>query len=223
MANVFNDDAYKKEIQTKIKHVFEENGKICVDLDDNIFYPKGGGQKGDKGVLIYDDKRIKVVDTIKDQYDEAGAILIVETKPEEGIIGKDITAKIDWEFRYRQMKLHSALHLYHCLIEKVLGKKINNPITADIQDSFAFSRYENQDITEEVVNSATKELVNLISPGAEIKTYPDPEKAGWRWWECLGYKIPCGGTHVRDAKEIGNIEVKFSTKKGNPTINISLI
>ena len=53
-----------------------------------------------------------------------------------------------------------------------------------------------------------KETNELISKGAEIKTYADPENPERRWWELGEWKCPCGGTHLKDAKEIGQIKLK---------------
>ncbi|MBI4811847.1 hypothetical protein HY798_00120 [Candidatus Falkowbacteria bacterium] len=218
----FYNDPYRKEIKTKIKSVFEEDGKSCIVLEENIFYPQGGGQRGDRGVLLIGDRKIDIVDTLKDKYSDNGSLLISKEKITDDIVGQEVVCQLNWNFRCSQMRLHSALHLHHCMIEKVLGKKINNPLTADIQDGFAFNRYDNSEITEETVNLANKEFKNIVASGAEVKTCPDIEKSGWRWWECLGYKIPCGGTHIKDIKEIGEVEIKYSNKKGKSTINIQL-
>ena len=223
MKNKFNEDSYLKEVSTKIKSIFSEDEKNCVQLEDNIFYPQGGGQKGDSGMLIIAGKNLKVVNTVKDKYSDEGILLITEEKLPDDTVGSEILCKLDWDFRYKQMKLHTAVHLHHCIIEKVAGKKVQYPQTSDIQDGFAFNRYEKDVISQDLVELANNEFRKVISEGAEVKTYTDAEKEGFRWWECLGFKIPCGGTHVANISEIGEVGVTYSQKKGKSTVNISLV
>ena len=63
MANIFEENAYTKEIETRIKEINEENKTI--ELEDTIFYGKSGGQPGDEGEIIADGQKIEVIDTIK--------------------------------------------------------------------------------------------------------------------------------------------------------------
>ena len=222
MTQLYHTQPYLKEIQTKIRSVFKENGKNCIQLEENIFHPHGGGQKGDRGTVIIGNREIKITDTIKDQYSDEGTLLITEEAIGEEMQGKPAVCKLDWEYRYKQMRLHSAVHLHHCLLEKNAGKKLPPPKVSNIEEGFAFNRYETDEITEELAKKANNTMKKQIAEGAEVKIYPDDQKKGFYWWEALGYKIPCGGTHLKDLKEIGDIEFKYSSKKGKPTIKISL-
>lgn len=223
MANIYQANPYQKEVETVLVKSLEENGKFVVQIDDNIFHPHGGGQKGDRGGLVINGAEYKVVNTIKDKssyLDEA--LLVLEEGIPISLVGQKVTASLDWNFRYRQMRLHTALHLHHCMLEKVLGKSLAPPKTADIEDGFAFNRYEDNSFTEADVEQANQELISLIQQGAGIQRHPDAEKVNFWWWECLSYKIPCGGTHVRDVSELGDIAIQYSTKKGKPNVKITL-
>lgn len=224
MANIYHEDSYKKEITTKIKSVFVEDGKTFAVLEDNIFYPQGGGQKGDRGTIELDQKKITVVNTIKDPHASNTALLEIVDGLTEDDAEQEVTATLNWDFRYSQMRLHTTVHYIHILIEKVLGKAIDYPITSDIQDGFAYNRYENQEITAEIVTQVKAELLKVISKAHEVTTYPDELKGdeGYRWWESNGHKIPCGGTHVANTKEVGNVEITFSQKKGTQTVKVIL-
>lgn len=225
MANKFHNTPYLRETETTIKGIFSDGGKNCVQLEDNIFYPQGGGQKGDKGILIIDEKEYHVLDTIKDEYSDEGVLLIVSNDLTRDSDKKPVKCKIDWDYREKQMKLHSAVHLHHCLMERVADKKLPYPKTSVIEENgFAFNRYDDKEITLELVEKTNEEFKKIITEGTEIKTYPDTNasKAGFRWWECLGYKIPCGGTHILNSSEIGNIDIQYSSKKGKPTVKFFL-
>lgn len=219
----FYENPYLTEINTVVIGVFIENDQNCIQVADNIFYPRGGGQKGDKGILTVNDINYNVVDTIKDPYNEEGIIMITDKEVPEDIKGQAIFCKLDWEFRNKQMKLHTSAHLHHCLLEKTAGKSLPFPKVSDIQDGFAFNRYESDEITPELVEKTNEAFLNTIVLGEEVKTYPDTIKKGFRWWECFGYKIPCGGTHIKNISEIGKVEIKYNKKKGMSTVNIKLV
>ncbi len=227
MVNCFHEDPYQREIETKIKGAFEEEeGGTCIHVYDNIFYPHGGGQKGDKGLLFFeDDTKVNIIDTIKDEYSDTVVVLITDqTMPLENVKEKPVKCILNWEFRYKQMRLHSAVHFHHCMLEKALGNKLQHPRTSDINDGFAYNRYsKNKDISPDLIDKANALFLDHIKEGAEVVTYPDEKKGdGFRWWDALGYKIPCGGTHIADLKEIGNIDITVSSKKGKSTINFAL-
>lgn len=65
MIKYYYEQKDKKELQTKIIDVFEENGKCFIWLEDRIFYPQGGGQKGDHGCLIIEKKNIILLILLK--------------------------------------------------------------------------------------------------------------------------------------------------------------
>ncbi|MEI7621273.1 MAG: hypothetical protein WCJ51_01940 [Candidatus Moraniibacteriota bacterium] len=218
----FYEDQYASEIKTTVMDIFTENDQNCVQVADNIFYPRGGGQKGDKGMLTINKIAYNVVDTVKDPYNENGILLITTEKIPESEKGQAVLCKLNWEFRNKQMRLHTAVHLHHCLLEKTAGKKLPVPKVSDIQDGFAFNRYESAEIAQELVEKTNQIFRDAIALGAEVKTYPDAEKEGFRWWKCLGFEIPCGGTHIKNIVEIGEVDIEYKQKKGMPTINIKL-
>mgnify|MGYP001352660709 CR=1 FL=1 len=104
---VFRADAYARSCQARIVAA-DERG---IRLDRTVFYPMGGGQPGDIGVLrLADGGVISIVDTVKgDEPDE------VIHRPAEGTVpppaGTAVTAEIDWDRRYRLMRMHTCLHL----------------------------------------------------------------------------------------------------------------
>lgn len=225
MKNILFDNVYRKNITTHINKVFLRDGKSGIVPTENFFYPKGGGQKGDKGIILCNGKQYTICDTIRDQYSDDEVILLTEEPIDESLTGNQVEIYLDWDFRYIQMRFHSIVHLHHCILEEVIGKALEPPITSDLQEDFAFNRYGKgiQDMTQEICDIATDKMKTIIQKGGEIKNYPDTEKMGYRYWEFKTWKIGCGGTHLRDIKEIGEFEAQFSRRKGAPFIKFTLI
>jgi len=213
---------YQKYVETRITDIIELNGNDYVVIEDNIFYPQGGGQKGDKGNLTIDGIEYKVLTTIKHPDSKTLALLNLEELLPANLKGSKCTADLDWDFRYKQMRLHSTLHLYHYLLEQILGK-LDYPVLSMINDDgTAVLRYENSAITDRVIEKATDELKNIINKGNELITFPDKEREGFRYWKYDEHVIPCGGTHLKDTSEIGNIKVEFYVKRGQESIKFAL-
>src|SRR5512146_127391 len=109
---LFRDDAYLRTASAHIVAVHERG----IELDRTIFYPLGGGQAGDTGALLRaNGERIPIVDTRKG--DATDSVLHVPLpamqRPE---VGETVTLEIDWERRYKLMRLHTALHVMSCVV-----------------------------------------------------------------------------------------------------------
>lgn len=219
MNNVFYADNYLKQIETTIVDFFCVENKCYVVVNDSIFYPQGGGQKGDKGILIINNVEKQVLNSIK-SFDERYKTLLIVENLENIEIGQ-VTCILDFDFRYRQMRLHSALHIHHCMIEEIL-KTIPNPIMSNIDDSVAFNKYEDDRITVDVMNRANELFKTFVSSNREINTYSDLKNEDYRYWKCDKYIIPCGGLHVNNTSLIGELHFDIKEKKGAITVKISL-
>ena len=104
---LFREDAYQAETEATVR-LSEPRG---IALDRTVFYPQGGGQSGDQGMLELEDGTVlPIVNTIYDS--DRATILHV---PAEGAApprpGARVIARIDWERRYKRMRAHTALHL----------------------------------------------------------------------------------------------------------------
>ena len=100
---IFLNDSYLKELKTEVLSVSDKK----IILNKTIFYAKSGGQPGDIGHLEYNNQDINIIDTIKDN----DSILHITDKKYEINKGEIVNAKINWELRYKYMKMHTALHL----------------------------------------------------------------------------------------------------------------
>ncbi|HEX3137726.1 MAG TPA: alanyl-tRNA editing protein, partial [Casimicrobiaceae bacterium] len=109
---LFRDDAYLKTTQARVVAV-DERG---IELDRTIFYPLGGGQLGDTGVLVRaSGERIVIADTRKG--DDPGSVRHIRApgmpQPEPG---ETLSLAIDWPRRHALMRLHTALHVMSCVV-----------------------------------------------------------------------------------------------------------
>ncbi|PTS76542.1 hypothetical protein DBR17_14520 [Sphingomonas sp. HMWF008] len=225
MTTLYHVDPYLKEKEGIISAAFEEDdGSFCVAFEDGLFYPQGGGQKGDRGVIELGGKQYVVSNTVKDPMSSDGRALCILEKPADIKQGDTVVMRLNWEHRYAQMRLHSIVHLHHCMMEDIVGHSLPNPATSDINDDgTAYNRYETEEITQELAEQASAKMATKVAEGASIETRADDLKAGFRYWESLGHVIPCGGTHLRDISEIGRFETQFGRKKGKPKVGFTLV
>jgi len=231
MANIFEENAYKKEIETIIKGIDTENK--TVELENTIFYGKSGGQPGDIGKIIAGDQEIEVSDTIKAD----GSIKNILENLNGLSKNQNIIARINWDKRYKYMRMHSALHLMCASIPLgVTGGQIgydksrldfNDPDKEikkeELQEKINTLMKEDHEITYEYIDSqilkSQPELVRTMS----VK--PPNIEGKLRFVKIGNVDFqPCGGTHVRSTKEVGKITIGKIENKGrmNRRVNISI-
>lgn len=227
---LFREDSYLQECQAKV--ISHQDGAVV--LDQTVFYPTGGGQPGDSGLLILaDGSKLTVANTIKDN--ETGALLhLLEEGTPLPAIGENVTCKIDWERRYKLMRMHTALH--------ILCSKIDAPVSGgsigldksrldfdlpESPDKDALSVELNKEIEANLsieVSSISDEELSANPELIRTMSVKPPMGQGSVRTIKVGnvdYQ-PCGGTHVRSTGEIGAIRIGKIEKKGkqNRRINI---
>ena len=123
MELIFRRDAYAVSTEATVLAV-DERGLV---LDRTVFYPTGGGQPGDAGVLRHNGAEIRLIDTIKG--DGPDSVIHV---PEPGAalpaVGSTVEVEVDWERRFAHMRMHTCLHL---LCAVVPGAVTGGQIGAD--------------------------------------------------------------------------------------------
>ena len=229
MANIFEENPYTKEIETRIKEINIENK--TVELENTIFYGKSGGQPGDIGKIIVGDREIEVSDTIKAD----GSIKNILENLNGLSKNQNIIARINWDKRYKYMRMHSALHLMCASIPLgVTGGQIgydksrldfNDPDKEikkeELQEKINTLMKEDHEITYEYIDSqilkSQPELVRTMS----VK--PPNIEGKLRFVKIGNVDFqPCGGTHVRSTREVGKITIGKIENKGrmNRRVNI---
>jgi Ser-tRNA(Ala) deacylase AlaX len=208
---LFWEDPYQKEFDAKVLKI-SGNGVV---LDRTCFYPMGGGQVGDTGEI----NGIRVVDTRKDENDDV--IHVLEREPDFSV-GDVVHGKIDWERRYKIMRLHSAAHINYHFMKEVFPScdYASSGIVDEKKDRLDY--LFDQPIDREKLKLVEQKTNEFIQQGKEIKTFTD--EAGRRHWDCEMMHMFCCGTHVKNTKEIGRIVVVRGDKpgKGKERIEITL-
>lgn len=207
---VFWQDPYLIQLDSKI--TFVKGNKI--KLDRTIFYPFSGGQQSDSGTI----GEYKVINAVKECKE-----IIYEIEENHDLKEKDtVQVKIDWDKRYRLMKLHFAAELVLELIYQNYNhpQKIGANITEDkARVDFNWSGNISQSFS--FLNGKLKEIIQQDLP--IISDFSDRVNE-IRFWEIKGFaKVPCGGTHLKRTGEIGHIELKRSNLgKGKERIELYL-
>ena len=225
---VFSDAAYQRECSAVVQAVTERG----VVLDSTVFYPVGGGQPGDTGEVRWEGGRATVVDTFAEHDGR-----IVHVLAESAAVpdpGTEVVAEIDFERRYRLMRMHTCLHL----LSAVLPYPVTGGQVSDGAGRLDFDLPEAPDKTE--VEAELNRLISEDHPvgerwitDAELDAQPDlvktlsvkpPRGAGRiRLLEIPGVDLqPCGGTHVKRTGEIGPVRVRKIEKKGRMNRRVKL-
>ena len=229
MAKIFEENAYTKEIETEIKEINTENNTI--ELKDTIFYGKSGGQPGDIGEIIADGQKIDVIETIKTGGDIKNIVENINVLR----IDQKITARINWDKRYKYMRMHSALHLMCASIPLgVTGGQIGyEKSRLDFNDP---EKKINKDELQKKINELMKQDYEIIYEYIDsniLESKPElvrtmsvkpPKIEGKLRFVKIGNIDfqPCGGTHVKSTREIGEIKIGKIENKGkmNRRVNI---
>jgi len=234
--DLFRSDAYLRECQARVLRI-DDTGIV---LDRTVFYPLGGGQAGDSGVLRFaKDGDIRIADTRKAKDAEGRATDDIVHVPAPGQderlaslkVGDSVTASIDWERRHKLMRFHTATHLLcHLVPQPVNG--------CSITPDYARLDFHMTDPLDK--DALTAGLVRLIAEAhplvvgaitdAELDANPalvksmsvqPPRGTGTVRTIRIGRPgvedaidfQPCGGTHVANTGEIGAIIVTKIEKK----------
>lgn len=225
---LFREDGYLKSCEARVVGETDDG----VILDRTVFYPMGGGQPGDTGALAFVGGEAQVVDTRKS---DDGIVHVLGDNAQRPQVGDTVTAIIDWERRYKHMRMHTALHL---LCASVDGQITGAQVGAD-KSRIDFNIPESPD--KDALNAALERLiaddraVTIRSiTDAELDAQPDlvrtmsvapPRGSGRvRVIDIVGADMqPCGGTHVSRTGEIGRVRVGKIENKGKQNRRINIV
>jgi misacylated tRNA(Ala) deacylase len=227
---LFRIDSYLRECDATVIAVVDN----AVTVDRTVFYPMGGGQPGDTGTMSWETGEATVVDT---RYGPDGGIVhLLEDDAALPGINDKVHLTLDWDRRYRHMRMHTAMHLLGSILQYgVTGGNISEQksrLDFDMEDT----------VDKEAVSAALQELVAANHPvsfrwisdaeldanpelGRTMSVQPPRGKGKVRLLEIEGVDLqPCGGTHLKSTAEVGQVRIGKVEKKGkrNRRVNIHL-
>jgi misacylated tRNA(Ala) deacylase len=231
---VFYQDSYQKTHRSTVSSL-EEGGVV---LASTIFYPLGGGQPGDTGLLRIGGVDFQVTDT-RYAPDRVGIVHYLDADDISGIQpGDQVELELDWARRHRHMRMHTSMHLMCSLI----SAQATGGSVGESESRLDFD-LRGQTVDKEQLTVAMNELIarNLpVSVGSisddELEQNPglvrtmsvQPPRGQGKVRtisiENTDYQ-PCGGTHVKNIGEIGEVVITKIKSKGkqNKRITMALV
>ena len=235
-------DAYLQSAEARVVAVEHADGPMVV-LDRTVFYPGGGGQPSDRGLILRTaDGRTWTVRAAR----KAGGEIVHELEPGDGdlpAIGDVVRVDLEWARRLALMRTHTALHALCGVVWRDYGALVTggNMEPGAGRMDFEFERMTGDlvDAIEATVNvelAAERDVRVAVLPRAEAFAIPDlirtrinllPEGIDEiRTIEIVGLDLQAdGGTHVANTREVGGIRVLGYESKGriNKRIRIALV
>lgn len=230
---LFRDDSYLQKAAATVVAITPEGGIV---LDRTNFYAASGGQPGDSGTLLLaDGSSITIATAIHPDGDKTAIVHV----PTEGsalpALGEQVTARIDWDRRYRLMRMHTALHL----LSVVFAYPVTGGSIGEDKGRLDFDMPEVPDNLPELeaqlnaMVTAAHDVTQEWISDAEMAANPDliktmnvkpPMGQGRVRLIRIGSidLQPCGGTHVRNTREIGPLSIGKIEKKGKQNRRVSL-
>ncbi|MFX1483755.1 MAG: alanyl-tRNA editing protein [Promethearchaeota archaeon] len=221
------NDNYVREFDANVL----SSGENYVVLDQTAFYPQGGGQSSDRGFLSDGEMTVEVKEVRKIE----GEVRHLLDGPSFAL-GTNVHGEIDWDLRYKCMRFHTAQHLLsrHLQLEygaETVGNNITpNESRADYSplESFdeemkrsveaAVNKKINENIDVEIRFMPRKEAISFLNERGYQTRYLDMVPESVKEFRVLiigDYDAAsCAGTHVKNTKEIGGIQIGKSKNVG---------
>ena len=232
---LFRDDAYLRSAPATVVAVTEDGGVV---LDKTVFYPTGGGQPGDAGTLRWSGGEATIATAIKG--DDGAVVLVPAEASALPSVGDAVEQELDWDIRYRHMRIHTALHLLSVVIPlPVSGGAITaqkGRLDFDMPEA-----PEDKQALEDALNALIARDLPVTEDwitDAELEANPSlvktmsvmpPMGQGRVRLVRIGQGDdqvdlqPCGGTHVARTGEIGQVTLGKIEKKGRQNRRVNLL
>jgi Ser-tRNA(Ala) deacylase AlaX len=205
---LYYQDSYQQEVQCRVVSCESKGNLFNVVLDQTIFYPESGGQPSDRGQL----GEVKV-EYVRLMNGEIIHQVNGELKP-----GTKVAGKLDWNWRYKYMKIHTAGHLLHDVLMSLFPDLV--PLKGG-HGKKPFLEYEGSidpEKKEEIVTKVNEILNTDLAVVTKESSYDElakeakfipanlPKNKPLRMIRIGDYApMPDGGVHVKSTKEIGSI------------------
>jgi Ser-tRNA(Ala) deacylase AlaX len=220
---LFLADSYLKESPATVVSV--KDGRYVI-LDQTIFYAKGGGQPNDTGKIIRGSEVFNIVYVGKFSGEISHEVDQVGLQP-----GDNVYCVLNWDRRYKLMRSHTAAHVFTALLNKGTGALITgNQLEEDhVRFDFSLEKFDRTlletylvkanelfktDVAVKWYELPREEALKIPGIVKMAEAFP-PNFPSLRIVEIVGVdKSADGGTHVRNLREIGQLELLKTENKG---------
>jgi len=204
-----------------------KNKDEYVCLDKTAFYPLGGGQPSDLGVLKWENKTSEVKEVIK-----KGDVIEHILAGEKPSVGTKVQGILDWNKRYSHMKMHTSQHIISGIVfDDYKARTVGNQIHAD------YSRidFEPVSFSENDLKDIEKKFNSIIEKNLPVRLYEEERESlekrvnqqrcnldllpkfikKLRIIDIEGFDVcPCAGTHIRNTSELTKMKITKKENKG---------
>ena len=239
---LFRADSYLKECRARVAALTEQG----IVLDRTVFYPLGGGQAGDAGVLaLADGRELAIADTRKCKDADGkptGDVAHVPAPGQDELLaalaaGAEVTARVDWQRRHKLMRFHTTTHLLCHLVPQLVNGCSITPEYARLDFNMT-EPLDKDELTQGIarlvaaahpvqVGSISDEELDASPALVKSMSVQPPRGTGRVRTIRIGAESlvdyqPCGGTHVANTSEIGAVVVTKIEKKSATTRRVVL-
>ncbi len=224
---LFLEDSYLKECAAKVVGINPVNPKL-IELDKTVFYAQGGGQPTDAGTITQN--KSSAIFRVFSARNESGSIWHEVDK--EGLcVGDEVKCVIDWNLRYKHMRMHTSAHILAAVIYQSTGALItgNQLSSNESRMDFAVRDFDRNFLSS--IENKANEIINQDLPiniSFEERAHALSRPELFRLKDKLPKDIPVfrilsignfdvqadGGTHVASTKEVGRIKITDLKNKG---------
>ncbi|MDX1456424.1 MAG: alanyl-tRNA editing protein [Marinobacter sp.] len=199
-----------------------------IELDRTIAFPEGGGQESDTGTItsLRSGRSVRFIQTrrvrctpvrVSDSHRVlAGGIILHQVHSDDFTVmsgfevGDEVRIDINDQRRQRLSTFHSASHVLYMGIAEVRPDLIDGECNCHIrEDQARFDFRTDTPITQQERASMQRIANQIIQRNSAIRVFADADHPESRYWECEGFVIPCGGTHLERTGTIGELRVQL--------------
>jgi len=196
----YYSDQYLKSTESRVSKI--EGARVL--LENTIFFPATSSEPQDSGTIAG-----QKISDVKKAGSDVWHVLQEAPRFKEGDM---VRLELDWETRFLAMRLHSALHLFAGVFETKFGDRAVAGTVGERDATIVFKKK----LERSAIDEALKAANDLITTGADIVPRWDEKLPGFRWVAIGTFPpIPCGGLHVKNAREIGPIHVSSEQFDGS--------
>jgi alanyl-tRNA synthetase len=225
------------EADTVLRVAERANGWLLAKLEESPFYPEGGGQISDSGLVETPSGRARVVDVYRVGDDQALAL-----EPVEGEIGagETVHAVVERDRRLATMRNHTATHLLHAALRERLGSHVRQAGSYVGPDKLRFDFTHGERLSPEDLAEVERLVGGWLASNHSVRaietTRDEAERLGAMalFGEKYGERVRmveiegvsrelCGGTHVRSTAEIGLFHVTTETSSASNVRRIEAV